>query len=44
MQYRIWGELVVGGQHVSMDEAPDNTMFNELVVEIRASLKMSSHL
>ena len=29
MQYRIWGELIVGGQHVSMDEAPDNnSMFN----------------
>ena len=24
MQYRIWGELIVGGQHVSMDEAPEN--------------------
>ena len=29
MQYRIWGELIVGGQHVSMDEPPDNnSMFN----------------
>ena len=29
MQYRIWGELIIGGQHVSMDEAPDNnSMFN----------------
>ncbi len=28
MQYRIWGELIVGGQHVSMDEAPaNNSMF-----------------
>ena len=24
MQYRIWGELIVGGQHISMDEAPEN--------------------
>ena len=30
MQYRIWGELIVGGQHVSMEEAPDNnSMFNQ---------------
>ena len=29
MQYCVWGELIVGGEHVSMDEAPDNnSMFN----------------
>ena len=29
MLYLIWGELNIGGQHGSMDEAPDNnSMFN----------------
>ena len=29
MQYRIWGELIVGGQHVSINNAPENnSMFD----------------
>lgn len=34
MQYRIWGELIVGGQHVSMEEATTPCLI-ELVVEIK---------
>lgn len=28
MQYRIWGEMVVGGNHKSLDDPPNNTMFS----------------
>ena len=27
MQYRIWGEMISGGMHMSTDEAPNTTMF-----------------
>jgi hypothetical protein len=41
MQYRIWGELIVGGQHVSMDEAPEKTVrLLELAEELKPSPKM----
>ena len=28
MQYRIWGKMVVGGNHKSLDDPPNNTMFS----------------
>ena len=28
MQYRMWGEMVVGGNHKSLDNPPNNTMFS----------------
>ena len=31
MQYRIWAEMHVGGYQPSLDEAPSNSMFLELV-------------
>ena len=28
MQYRIWGEVVLGGMHGNTDEPPNTTMFS----------------